>query len=305
MTRFRRIVFFVGMQSISFCSFSASEDFPKNKVGRELYGGHLQYHLIDEAISTINQMDTQDLSRNLKEAIVDFANAAISAAKDGDVITASRALDACGAILIFNKAAVHYVYQSLGTNPPAIGMMLENIDKLSLDRISLRSQTDVETRDLIHSFIEIAYFLGKLAYTIAEHKAVYDLIEMDLEDAENVLKKYLIDTSLFFELYEHGVKYGIIFRKNNEGAQTKDKEYLRLLSGITKFLSVISKENLPLFLNCVDKAIIWHAVEKNSKSFIAICSIEYISLMHNIEYIPLIHNIEKINDLDVRHEMVN
>jgi hypothetical protein len=286
---FRRILFFVGMQSISFCSFGTSEDFTKNKVGIEVYGGYLQHHLVDEAISVLQVMDAQDLNGNLKEAIVDFVNGVISAAKDGDVITASRTLDACWAILDFANVVAYYAHPSLANNRSITGVMIKNVDEvLCFGGVSLRSHRVVKTYDIIQSYVIMAYYLGKLAHTIGQHRIICDVLEMSPEIAEETLKKYSIDSVPFLTIYE----YPIISEKSTVG-RTGDEEYLRLLRGITKILSIISQESLPIFLSCLHKGM--QSYETAEDMFV-VCLDEIQSL---------ICLVEKVSGVDVRSELIN
>ena len=65
-----------------------------DQKGILLEGGHLQHYLVDEAISVVDTVISGDLVENMHDAVLDLANASLKLNKEGDVIMASRTLDA-------------------------------------------------------------------------------------------------------------------------------------------------------------------------------------------------------------------
>jgi hypothetical protein len=286
---FKRNLLFI-MLGFSLNACESFEDFTKAS-SIMVEGGHLQHHLIDEAIDVIRQMWDQDLDGVLREAITDLVNASIGMSKEGHVVLSSYALDACYTILDFTNTAAYYVHKPFESRHSVIESLINNGDKAFwFGSISSKSKAVVKTHDVLMSYMVMAYYLGKLAQVLVQNNIIYDILEMTPEASEKMLRKYMIDPTLVFTIYEKS----IISEKNT--GEIVDKECLRLLRGITKIFSIIPQKNWQTFLRCFYKGRQSNGTYETAGDILLLCSDEMLFL---------ISIIKQENGIDATAELIN
>lgn len=261
-------------------AFVNSECLTADKKGILFDGCHLQHQLVDEAVSVIDTAISCDLVNNIQDAVVDLANASLISNKGGDIITASRALDACWAIIDFGQKAAQYAYATVTTHAPFIARgVCDGLSESLHGAVDAVCHPIATAKDVANSLVTAGYYLGKLTYEIAEHSAVCDMMETDPERAEQMIREQSCDPSVFFAVYE-SVKD--ISTQDIARVGTKTVVDMMLLHGAIKTVSAIAKEAVPVFVRCMRKGV--QSVEAAAAEAIPIrCAEEISSLMNNVE----------------------
>jgi hypothetical protein len=219
-----------------------------DRKGILLEGGHLQHHFVDEAITIVDVAISGNLVENMQDAVVDLANASLSLNKDGDVVMASRTLDACWALIDFAKDAARYTYSALSMHVPLLAKGTCDGICESLHGAAHAVCHPVETaKDVAHSFVVAGYYVGKLAYANCVLDAAADLLETDPKRYEQMIQQYAIDPEALVAVYQN------ISTEDIARVGTKTAVDMMLLHGVTKVVSAIAAESLPTFLSCMRK----------------------------------------------------
>lgn len=257
-----------------------SEHLTKDRKGIIIDGGYLQHHLVDEAVSVVDTATSCDLAATIQDAVIDLANVSLTSNKDGDVVTASRTLDACWAIIDFTQRAARYAHNSLSVNLPVVAAMIDGVGE-SLHGAAHAVCHPVETaQDVVNSFVVAGYYLGRATYAIAEHSAVCDMIEMHPEHAEQMIQEHSCDPTVFFAAYEQATT---ISAQDVARVCTKTVADMMLLHGVTNVVSAIAKQSIPAFLSCMRKGSQSADVAITVEGIPVRCAEEVSSLMGNVK----------------------
>jgi len=251
-----------------------------DQKGIVIFGGHLQHHLADEALTVVDTLISGDLTGTAHDAVLDLANASLISNKDGDILTASRTLDACWMILDFTQRAARYTHRSL---PPVVVGMIEGVGESLHGAAHVVCHPVEAAQDLVNSFVTMGYYLGKLTYSIADFSTACDMVEMQPERVEQMIKEYSCDPTVFFTAYEQAQN---ISSKDVARVGTKTVVDMMLLHGATKIVSAITKHSLPAFLSCMRKGGQSADVAITAEGVPVRCAEEVSSLMGN--------NVEKV-----------
>jgi hypothetical protein len=254
-----------------------SEHLTADRKGILIDGGHLQHHLVDEAISVVDTVTSCDLIENMQDAVIDLANVSLASNKDGDVITASRTLDVCWAIIDFAQDAARYAYTSLR---PVVAGMVEGVGESLYGAVHVVCHPVEAAHELVNSFVTMGYCVGKMTYNIAEFSAVCDMVEMHPECVEQVIQEYSCDPMVFFAAYEQAKT---ISTQDAARVGTKTVADMMLLHGATKVVSAIAKESLPAFLSCMRKGAQSADLAITTEGIPVRCGEEVASLMGNVD----------------------
>jgi len=245
-------------------------------------GGHLQHHLVDEAITVVDVIVSGDLITNMNDAVIDLANASLSLNKDGDVVMASRTLDVCWALIDFAKDAAHYTYSALSTHVPLVAKGICDGACESLHGAVHAVCHPVEAaQDVVHSFVVAGYCLGKLAYTGCMLDAATDLLETDPKSYAQMIQPYAIESQTLVAIYEYAKKDNVTEDVARVG--TKMAVDMMLLHGVTKVVSAIAAESLPTFLSCMRKGGESAEVAVTAEGVPVRCADEVACLMEKME----------------------
>ena len=212
-----------------------------DRKGILLDGNHLQHHLVDEAITVVDAVISNDLVGNMQGTVVDLTNVSLSLNKNGDVVMASRTLDACWALIDFAKDAAQYTYSALSTHVPLIA-------KGACDGVCESLHGAVHTvchpieaaQDVAQSFVVAGYCLGKLAYASCVLEAATDLLDIDQKQYEQMIGQYAIDPQTLATIYEYAQKNNATEDVARIG--TKAVVDMMLFHGITKAVSAIAQK---------------------------------------------------------------
>jgi hypothetical protein len=255
-------------------------------------GGYLQHHLVDEVITVVDVVASGDLITNMNDAVIDLANASLSLNRDGDVVMASRTLDACWALIDFAKDAAHYTYSALSTHVPLVAKGICDGACESLHGAVHAVCHLVEAaQDVVHSFVVAGYCLGKLAYADCVLDAATDLLETDPKSYAQMIQQYAIEPDTLVAIYEYAKKDNVTEDIARVG--TKMAVDMMLLHGITKAVSAIAAESLPTFLNCMRKGGESAEVAVTAEGVPVRCADEVACLMEKMESIS--NDISKVN----------
>lgn len=215
-------------------------------------GGHLQHHLVDEAISVVDVAISGDLVENMQDAVIELANTSLQLNKENDVIMASRTLDACWALLDHAHNAAKCAYATIITHAPLVAKGMADGVRESLHGAIHAVCHPIEAiQDVAQSLAVAGYYLGKITYSVCVFDAACDLLEADPEHFEQKIREHLIDPDAFITIYEHA--------KNNISTEdvarvgTKTAVDMMLLHGATKAVSAIAKECWPALISCMRK----------------------------------------------------
>jgi hypothetical protein len=255
-------------------------------------GGYLQHHLVDEVITIVDVIASGDLITNMNDAVIDLSNASLSLNKDGDVVMASRTLDACWALIDFAKDAAHYTYSALSTHVPLVAKGICDGACESLHgAVHAVCHPMQAAQDVVHSFVVAGYCLGKLAYTGCMLNAATDLLETDPKSYEQMIQPYGIEPETLVAIYEYAKKDNATEDVARVG--TKVVVDMMLLHGVTKVASAIAAESLPTFLSCMRKGGESVEVAMTVEGVPVRCADEVACLMEKMESIS--NDISKVN----------
>ena len=252
------------------------ENLTADRKGIFLDGGHLQHHLVDETVSVVDTTISSDLPEKLQDAVIDLANASLTSNKDGDVVTASRTLDACWALIDFGQRAARYTHTSLR---PVIAGMIEGVGESLYGAVHAVCHPVKAAQDLVNSFVVAGYYLGRVTYAIAEHGAVCDMVEMHSERVEQMIKEHSCDPTVFFAAYEQAKT---ISAQDVAHVGAKTATDMMLLHGATKVVSAIAKQSLPAFLSCMRKGSQSADIAITAEGIPVCCEQEVSSLTGNV-----------------------
>jgi hypothetical protein len=259
-----------------------SEHLTSDQKGILCEGGCLQHHLVDEAITVVDVVVSGDLVENMHDAVLDLANASLTLNKGGDVVMASRTLDACWALIDLAKDAARYTYSALSTHVPLIAKgMCDGACESLHGAVHAVCHPVEAAQDVAHSFVVAGYCLGKLAYTSCVCEAAADVLETDPKRYEQMIQQYGIDSDALIAVYEHA--------KQNTSTEdvarvgTKVVVDMMLLHGVTKVVSAIATESLPTFLSCMRKGGESAEVALTAEGVPVRCADEVACLMEQVE----------------------
>jgi hypothetical protein len=259
-----------------------TEHMTSDRKGILLNGNHLQHHLVDEAITVVDTVISNDLTEKMQGAVVDFANASLSLNKTGDVVMASRTLDACWALIDFAKDAAQYTYSALSTHVPLIAKGACDGVCESLHGAMHTVCHPVEAaQDVVQSFVVAGYCLGKIAYASCVLEVATDLLETDPKYYEQMIGQYAIDPQTLAAIYEYAQKNNVTEDVARVG--TKAVVDMMLLHGVTKVVSAIATESLPTFLSCMRKSGESAEVAMTAEGVPVRCAEEVACLMEKME----------------------
>lgn len=157
----------------------------------------------------------QMLFEKLNGVLVCLVSISIDTNKGGDVVISRCIHDLCRKMLDFREKAAEYTRRSVFYNFPA--------EAIEADVVS---------------FVTVAYYLGRLALILDQHSVLYiPKKEITVVDNQNILSLW-DKTKAFFE---------------ERLMDPKSAAYLELSKTIDKILSLIAKENLPIFMSCMRK----------------------------------------------------
>lgn len=258
------------------------EHLTPDQKGILLEGGHLQHHLVDEAITVVDVLSSGDLVESMHDAVLDLANASLSLNKDGDVIMAARTLDACWALIDFAHDAAQYTYLTLSTHVPLLAKGACDGVCESLHGAVHAVCHPVETaQDVAKSFVVAGYCLGKVAYAGCVLNDACDVLESDPKRYEQIIQQYAIDPDVLVAVYEHAKEH--ISTEDVARVGTKVAVDMMLLHGVTKVVSAIAAESLPTFLSCMRKGGESAEVALTAEGIPVRCAEEVASLMNSME----------------------
>jgi hypothetical protein len=240
-------------------------------------GCHLQHQLVDEAISVIDTAISCDLVENIQDAVIDLANASLMSNKAGDIVTTSYTLDTCWAIIDFGKKAAHYTY---ATGIAVTEGIIEGAVEALCGAVNTVCHPVKAAQEVANSFVTAGYCLGKLTYKIAEHAAICDMMEINSEHAEQMIREHSCDSSVFFAVYEAAKD---VSAQDIARVGTKTVADMMLLHGATKVISSITKTALPMFVNAMRKGAQSTEVAVTAEGIPVRCAEEIASLMNDIE----------------------
>jgi len=245
-------------------------------------GGHLQHYLVDEAISVTDAVISGDLIESMHDAVLDLTNTSISLNKEGNVLTASRALDACWALVDHAQAAAHYAYTVARTHAPLVAKGVADGVCESLHGAAHVVCHPVEAaQDVAQSLAVAGYCLGKLAYAAADYEGMADLLETHADVAQAMMQEHIDQPSALPLLYEQ-VKDNIS-TENVARVGTKAVVDMMLLHGVTKVVSAIAKESVATFIGCMRKGEQSADVALTAENISVQCGEEIASVMQKME----------------------
>lgn len=258
-----------------------SEHLTADQKGILIEGGHLQHHLVDETISVVDTTISSNLNENLQDAVIELANASLTSNKSGDVVTASRTLDACWAIIDFGKKAVGYAYRTVTTHGPLIAQgMYDGVSESLRGAAHAVCHPLATAEDIGNSFVTVGYCLGKAIYSAAEYEGVADLGETHPHIACAMVQKLVDEPSVLPILYEQAKTMST---QDVARVGTKTVVDMMLLHGAIKVVSVIAKEALPVFLSCMRKGAQSADIAITTEGIPVRCAEEVSSLMSGLE----------------------
>jgi len=245
-------------------------------------GSHLQHYLVDEAISVVDTAISGDLVENMQDAVITLANTSLTLNKEGDVIMASRTLDACWALVDHAHAAARCAYSIIVTHAPFIAKgMADGVCESLHGAAHVVCHPVQAAQEAVKSLAVAGYYLGKVAYSVCAFDAACELWEADPEHFEQKIREHLIDPEAFVAIYEHA--------KNNISTEdvarvgTKTAVDMMLLHGATKVVSAIAKESWPALISCMRKGEQSAEVALTAENIPVQCGEEIAALMENME----------------------
>ena len=245
-------------------------------------GGHLQHHLIDEAISVVDVVISGDLTEKVQDAVLDLANTSILLNKEGDVLMASNTLDVCWAFLDYAHDAARDTYATLSPHlPPTVKGMCDGVYESLHGAVHTVCHPVQAVQDTVESFATLGYCLGKVAYTSCALEAACDMLESDPKRYEDTIAQYAIDPAAFSMMYEH-IKENISL-EGIARVGTKTVVDMMLLHGATKVVSAIAKECWVKLISCMGKGEQSAEVVLTAENIPVKCTEEIASLMENTE----------------------
>lgn len=260
----------------------ATDHLTSDQKGILFDGNRLQHHLVDEAITVVDVVVSDNLVENVHDAVIDLANASVSLNKNGDVVMASRTLDACWALVDFAKDAARYTYSALSTHVPLIAKGTCDGVCESLHGAVHAVCHPVETaQDVANSFVVAGYYLGKLAYANCVCEVAADVLETDPKRYEHMIQQYAIEPATLMAIYEYAEKNNVTEDIARVG--TKAVVDMMLLHGVTKAVSAITQESLPTFLSCMRKGGESAEVVMTAEGVPVRCAEEVACIMEKIE----------------------
>ncbi len=263
-------------------NYLAADHLTSDRKGILLDGNHLQHHLVDEAITVVDAVVSGDLVGNMQGAVVDFANASLSLNKNGDVVMASRTLDACWSLIDFAKDAAQYTYSALSTHVPLIAKgACDGVCESLHGAVHAVCHPVEAAQDVVQSFVVAGYCLGKLAYASCVLEAATDLLETDPKQYEQMIGQYAIDPQTLVAIYEYAQKNNVTEDVARVG--TKAVVDMMLLHGVTKVVSAITTESLPTFVSCMRKGGESAEVAVTAEGVPVRCAEEVACLMEKME----------------------
>jgi hypothetical protein len=266
------------------------EHLTSDEKGIVIEGGHLHHHITDEAITVIDTVMSSDLDEKINDTVIDFVNASITLVKNDDVLMASRALDACWALLDYAKDTAYCTGSAVVTHTPRILLgacegvydSMSNVVKIAHDPGNALVEAVVDT---VQALPTLGYYLGKVAYASGVLEAAHDALDYDPQHYQEVLSQYAIDPVVLEKMYEH-VKENVSSR-DVARVGVRSVIDMMLLHHASKAVSVIAKEFWVELISCMRKAeqMSEAALVVETVSAIEVvpaqCAEELVSLMEN------------------------
>jgi hypothetical protein len=254
LNRFKYLLFFIIIQLSGLVVPTLAQQ------GISFTGTPFQHYLVDETIKVFDEVVAQDLSGNLRDAIVKFANLSIAVNKVEDLVTTLAILDLCWEMLDFTRKTVLYGHSK---NFSLLGLMQEDINTLSSSTISSTQYSAEIAKDVAISFVTVGYYAGRLAIVLDQHNMFYSFKKCpDME-----------------ELWASGQSYehskALAEEKLNNPANAP---YVELLNTINSVISLVPKEYAPNFLSCMKKGRVFSSIEITAQDVVKYCA-EEISLL--------------------------
>jgi hypothetical protein len=249
-----------------------------DQKGILLNGNHLQHHLVDEVITVVDAVVSVDLTENMHDAVIDFANVSLDLNKNGDVVMAARTLDACWALVDFAKDAARYTYSTLSTHVPLIAKgACDGVCESLHSTMHMICHPLQAAQDVVNSLVVAGYYLGKLAYADCVLEAATDLLDTDPQQYQKMVQEYAINPEALAAVYEN------VTTEDVARVGTKVVVDMMLLHGITKVVSAIATESLPTFLSCMRKGGESAEVAMTAEGVPVRCAEEAACLMQKME----------------------
>jgi len=245
-------------------------------------GGHLQHYLVDEAISGVDTAISGDLVENMQDAVLDLANTSLTLNKEGDVMMASRTLDACWALIDHAQAIAQYTYNVVKHHAPLIVKgAAEGVRESLQGAVHAVCHPIEAVQEVAQSLAVAGYYVGKLAYSVYAFDAACELLEADPEHFDQKIREHVIDPQVFTAVYEHVTNN--VSTEDVARVGTKAVVDTMLLHGVTKVVSAIAEESVAAFISCMRKAEQSADVALTAENISVKCGEEIASVVQKME----------------------
>jgi hypothetical protein len=272
------------------------EHLTSDQKGILLDGGYLQHHIIDETISVVDVVISNDLAGNMHDAVIDLANISLTLNKEGDVVMATRTLDACWALIDYAQDAARYAYLLASTHFPFVAKgVCDGVCESLHGAVHTVCHPVEAVQDAAQSLAIAGYYLGKAVYKAGEYESMIDFIETQPHSAQEMLQKLADEPSVLLALCEQAKKN--ISSEDVARVGTKTILDMMLFHSATKAVSAIAHESWAEFISCMRKG------EQSSE--VALTA-ENISVQVGEEIASVMENMQKVGGgTEVAAEVAN
>ena len=253
-----------------------------DQKGILLDGGYLQHHIVDEAITVVDVVISNDLVENVQDAVLDLANVSLMFNKDGDVVAATRTLDACWALIDYAQDVARYTYSIASTHLPLVAKGACDGVCESLHGVVHTVCHPVEAaKDAAQSMVVAGYYLGKAFYKAGEYESMIDCIETEPHNAQGMLQKLADEPLVLLAAYEYAKKN--VSTEDVARVGTKTVLDMMLLHGVTKAVSAIAQESWVEFISCMRKGEQSSDIALTAENISVQCGEEIASVMESMQ----------------------
>ena len=140
-------------------------------------GGQLQHAFVDEAatiVDTVIEMNGGVSLEPLSEAIIDITNAAVEANNNGDLVQASRMLDACWMLVDCIRKVGRDTYGIIKHHVPIAIPVIEGIGASLEGTVHMIVHPIDTATDIATALVVGGYYLGKAAYASSECRKLFN-----------------------------------------------------------------------------------------------------------------------------------
>ena len=258
------------------------EHLTSDQKGILLDGGYLQHHIVDETISVVDVVISNDLSENVHDAVLDLANVSLTLNKDGNVVTATRALDACWALIDYAHYAARYTYAIASTHLPLVAKgACDGVCESLYGVVHTVCHPVEAVKDVAQSLAVAGYYVGKAFYKAGEYESMIDCIEIEPHIAQEVSQKLADEPSILSVAYEYAKKN--ISSEDVARVGTKTVLDMMLFHGVTKAVSAIAKESWAEFISCMRKGEQSSDIALTAENISVQCGEEIASVVENMQ----------------------